>query len=141
MLRYFGFDPRDEVVVVVLTGAGPTLAAEQVLDRLLASAGPYLMTTLLFLIGGFLVFWMAAGFAMLEAGLVRPDLQSPFRLRIPPLIREKQWFSHTDLQDQWNTARAANSSPLEAIRRFCDPGIFLFIWSLKNFVSFEKKSV
>ncbi|SFH08136.1 ammonium transporter [Palleronia marisminoris] len=33
--------------------------------------GPYLMTTLLFLIGGFLVFWMAAGFAMLEAGLVR----------------------------------------------------------------------
>jgi Amt family ammonium transporter len=29
------------------------------------------MTTLLFLIGGFLVFWMAAGFAMLEAGLVR----------------------------------------------------------------------
>ena len=33
--------------------------------------GPYIMTTLLFLIGGFLVFWMAAGFAMLEAGLVR----------------------------------------------------------------------
>lgn len=32
---------------------------------------PYIMTTLLFLIGGFLVFWMAAGFAMLEAGLVR----------------------------------------------------------------------
>ena len=45
MLRYFGFDPRDEVVVVVLSSAGPTLAAEQVLDRLLASAGPYLMTT------------------------------------------------------------------------------------------------
>jgi len=32
---------------------------------------PYILTTLLFLIGGFLVFWMAAGFAMLEAGLVR----------------------------------------------------------------------
>ncbi|WP_224816342.1 ammonium transporter [Hasllibacter sp. MH4015] len=31
----------------------------------------YIFTTLLFLIGGFLVFWMAAGFAMLEAGLVR----------------------------------------------------------------------
>jgi Amt family ammonium transporter len=31
----------------------------------------YILTTLLFLIGGFLVFWMAAGFAMLEAGLVR----------------------------------------------------------------------
>lgn len=33
--------------------------------------GPYLMTTLLFLMAGFLVFFMAAGFAMLEAGLVR----------------------------------------------------------------------
>ncbi|MEM9709247.1 MAG: ammonium transporter [Pseudomonadota bacterium] len=32
---------------------------------------PYIFTTLLFLVGGFLVFWMAAGFAMLEAGLVR----------------------------------------------------------------------
>jgi Amt family ammonium transporter len=31
----------------------------------------YIFNTLLFLIGGFLVFWMAAGFSMLEAGLVR----------------------------------------------------------------------
>lgn len=31
----------------------------------------FIFNTLLFLIGGFLVFWMAAGFAMLEAGLVR----------------------------------------------------------------------
>ena len=31
----------------------------------------YIFDTLLFLIGGILVFWMAAGFAMLEAGLVR----------------------------------------------------------------------
>ncbi|WP_240704708.1 ammonium transporter [Croceicoccus sediminis] len=31
----------------------------------------YILNTLLFLIGGFLVMWMAAGFAMLEAGLVR----------------------------------------------------------------------
>ena len=31
----------------------------------------YILTTVLFLVGGFLVFWMAAGFAMLEAGLVR----------------------------------------------------------------------
>jgi len=36
--------------------------------------GPYIMTTLLFLVGGFLVFWMAAGFAMLEAGLVRSKM-------------------------------------------------------------------
>jgi ammonium transporter, Amt family len=33
--------------------------------------GPYIFTTLLFLMAGFLVFFMAAGFAMLEAGLVR----------------------------------------------------------------------
>ncbi|HUG60376.1 MAG TPA: ammonium transporter, partial [Methylomirabilota bacterium] len=41
-----------------------------------AVAGPsaetaFIFNTLLFLIGGFLVMWMAAGFAMLEAGLVR----------------------------------------------------------------------
>ncbi|QDY69901.1 ammonium transporter [Qingshengfaniella alkalisoli] len=33
--------------------------------------GVFILNSLLFLIGGFLVFWMAAGFAMLEAGLVR----------------------------------------------------------------------
>jgi len=33
--------------------------------------GKFVFNTLLFLIGGFLVMWMAAGFAMLEAGLVR----------------------------------------------------------------------
>lgn len=31
----------------------------------------WILNTLLFLMGGFLVFWMAAGFSMLEAGLVR----------------------------------------------------------------------
>ncbi len=50
--------------VVVVEGAE---AAAPSFDEI----GPYIMTTLLFLIGGFLVFWMAAGFAMLEAGLVR----------------------------------------------------------------------
>ena len=36
-----------------------------------AAQDSYVFNTLLFLIGGFLVMWMAAGFAMLEAGLVR----------------------------------------------------------------------
>ena len=36
-----------------------------------AAQDSYIFNTLLFLIGGFLVMWMAAGFAMLEAGLVR----------------------------------------------------------------------
>ena len=42
----------------------PTLASVQ-------ASNEFVFNTLLFLIGGFLVMWMAAGFAMLEAGLVR----------------------------------------------------------------------
>ncbi|MCK5574955.1 MAG: ammonium transporter [Sphingomonadales bacterium] len=42
----------------------PTFAAVE-------SETAFVFNTLLFLIGGFLVMWMAAGFAMLEAGLVR----------------------------------------------------------------------
>lgn len=49
----------------------PTFALAQDAAPGFDEIGPYLMTTLLFLVGGFLVFWMAAGFAMLEAGLVR----------------------------------------------------------------------
>ena len=49
----------------------PTLALAQDAVPTFDEIGPYIMTTLLFLVGGFLVFWMAAGFAMLEAGLVR----------------------------------------------------------------------
>lgn len=36
-----------------------------------SASSQYVFNTLLFLVGGFLVMWMAAGFAMLEAGLVR----------------------------------------------------------------------
>ena len=49
----------------------PSLALAQDAAPGFDEIGPYIMTTLLFLVGGFLVFWMAAGFAMLEAGLVR----------------------------------------------------------------------
>ena len=50
----------------------PSLGMAQEADAAAApDINPYIFTTLLFLIGGFLVFWMAAGFAMLEAGLVR----------------------------------------------------------------------
>lgn len=49
----------------------PGLALAQDAAPTMDEVGPYILTTLLFLIGGFLVFWMAAGFAMLEAGLVR----------------------------------------------------------------------
>ena len=52
----------------VLAVAAPTLGFAQ---DAAPDIQPYILTTLLFLVGGFLVFWMAAGFAMLEAGLVR----------------------------------------------------------------------
>ncbi len=44
VLRYFGFDPGAEVVVLVLRGVGPVLTAEHDVGRLLAAGGPYLMT-------------------------------------------------------------------------------------------------
>ncbi|MCH9765827.1 MAG: ammonium transporter [Alphaproteobacteria bacterium] len=47
------------------TAAAPAASTEA------AVSTQYILNTLLFLIGGFLVMWMAAGFAMLEAGLVR----------------------------------------------------------------------
>ena len=47
------------------------LHAEEANTDLVSAHGVFVFNTLLFLIGGFLVMWMAAGFAMLEAGLVR----------------------------------------------------------------------
>ena len=52
----------------------PTLAAAQdgpVPGVNAATDTVFILNSLLFLMGGFLVFWMAAGFAMLEGGLVR----------------------------------------------------------------------
>ena len=51
----------------------PAAAAADVVEALYSPmfSGGFIYTTILFLFGGFLVFWMAAGFAMLEAGLVR----------------------------------------------------------------------
>jgi Amt family ammonium transporter len=65
-----------KITKLLTTGAAlvllPTLAlAQEEAAPGFDEIGPYIMTTLLFLVGGFLVFWMAAGFAMLEAGLVR----------------------------------------------------------------------
>ena len=52
---------------VILPGA----ALAQEAPALVPTDSVFILNSLLFLIGGFLVFWMAAGFAMLEAGLVR----------------------------------------------------------------------
>ena len=48
-----------------------TLAAAESAPTLIATDTVFILNSLLFLVGGFLVFWMAAGFSMLEAGLVR----------------------------------------------------------------------
>ena len=52
-----------------LLAAGPVLAQDAPAE--VPGQTVWVLNTLLFLIGGFLVMWMAAGFCMLEAGLVR----------------------------------------------------------------------
>ncbi len=64
---------------ILLPGLAAALAAGPALAQEAASAvapgvSPetgFILTTFMFLVTGFLVMWMAAGFAMLEAGLVR----------------------------------------------------------------------
>ncbi|NIZ13650.1 ammonium transporter [Phaeobacter sp. HF9A] len=50
---------------------GVVLAQDSVPGVNASTDSVFIFNSLLFLMGGFLVFWMAAGFAMLEAGLVR----------------------------------------------------------------------
>ena len=79
-----------------------------------AAETAFIFNTLLFLMGGFLVMWMAAGFAMLEAGLVRSKNVSMQCLKNIALysiagpdvlghrlfadVHQRQWrlFRHTD---------------------------------------------
>ncbi len=63
---------RKTMMVAAAATLLPTLAlAQDAAAPTFDEIGPYILTTLLFLVAGFLVFFMAAGFAMLEAGLVR----------------------------------------------------------------------
>ncbi len=57
--------------VAAMAALLPGLALAQDATPSFDEIGPYIMTTLLFCMAGFLVFFMAAGFAMLEGGLVR----------------------------------------------------------------------
>lgn len=58
------------LAAVLLTVASPVIAQEA--EAAKAAADPaFIFNTLLFLLGGILVVWMAAGFAMLEAGMVQ----------------------------------------------------------------------
>ena len=60
---------------LIAAGAAMTLSFPALAqDAAAPEASPhtaYILNSFLMLVGGFLVFWMAAGFAMLEAGLVR----------------------------------------------------------------------
>ncbi|MCG7592589.1 PucR family transcriptional regulator [Mycobacterium sp. PSTR-4-N] len=70
VLRYFGFAPHDEVVVVLLTEVGPMLAAQQEWGRRLAAAGPYLMVHLT-TTGSELVIVVPATARLADTGSVR----------------------------------------------------------------------
>ena len=59
------------IATSLFVGFLPTLAAAESAPTLVATDTVFILNSLLFLVGGFLVFWMAAGFSMLEAGLVR----------------------------------------------------------------------
>ncbi|MCP4317778.1 MAG: ammonium transporter [Hyphomicrobiales bacterium] len=59
--------------VLAMTGVMtlPALAQETAAPSTVPTHTVFILNTLLFVVSGFLVMWMAAGFAMLEAGLVR----------------------------------------------------------------------
>ena len=57
------------IIAIGLFGACSAFADGHTQDY--SVSGLFIFNTLLFLMGGFLVMWMAAGFAMLETGLVR----------------------------------------------------------------------
>ena len=59
------------ILATAVLAAVPTLGLAQEEAPGFDEIGPYIMTTLLFCMAGFLVFFMACGFAMLEGGLVR----------------------------------------------------------------------
>ena len=64
-----------KILPVALAGAGLLMSVEpglaQEAAKEVSADGKFIFNSLLFLMGGFLVMFMAAGFAMLEAGLVR----------------------------------------------------------------------
>ena len=66
---------KKSILKIFSVGGSLAVIASQSLAQdapaLVPTDSVFILNSLLFLIGGFLVFWMAAGFTMLEAGLVR----------------------------------------------------------------------
>ena len=69
MTKYLNGRSLRTALLILLTSTA-TASAQQAAPAVSGEVA-YIFNTMLFLIGGFLVMWMAAGFAMLEAGLVR----------------------------------------------------------------------
>ena len=64
-------NPTKLIFIILIFLYPPILMASELTPFLPQEDLTFVLNSLLFLIGGFLVFWMAAGFTMLEAGLVR----------------------------------------------------------------------
>lgn len=62
---------KKRILTIGLMGTVMSLIAAAPAQAAVDPEVAYILNSLLFLIGGFLVMWMAAGFCMLEAGLVR----------------------------------------------------------------------
>ena len=69
--KLLGLGAASAAATAVLVEPGLAQDAKTVEPEALQKELQYVFNTMLFLIGGFLVMWMAAGFAMLEAGMVR----------------------------------------------------------------------
>ncbi|NNE86476.1 MAG: ammonium transporter [Silicimonas sp.] len=62
---------KNPLLMATIAAAVPGFGFAQEAGVNASTDSVFIFNSLLFLIGGFLVFWMAAGFAMLEGGLVR----------------------------------------------------------------------
>ena len=76
MNKYLKYTALTAIALAAAAQAGHAQEAVTEVAEVIASPEPseytvWILNSLLLLIGGFLVMWMAAGFAMLEAGLVR----------------------------------------------------------------------
>ena len=98
---------RNSLLITAISVAVPSMALAQ---DAAPDIQPYILTTLLFLVGGFLVFWMAAGFAMLEAGLVRSKnvtMQLTKNIALFSIASIMYWFIGFNLMypgDGWSIA-------------------------------------
>lgn len=64
--------PKPFLLLVIVWAVMPAASLAQTVEAIPPTGEiGYIFNTFMFLVTGFLVFWMAAGFAMLEAGLVR----------------------------------------------------------------------